>query len=107
MTYIDQIRMQNLASSGMLNKIDQWPGADAQTIVAITKRGGEITGYQLSGGRIISKREGIDMAKAGQIRGVGVADNRGEEYLRTLPDESEGNNLSNLPVIEEGINTLS
>lgn len=101
MTYLDQIRMQNLASSGMLNRTDQWADVDAEAIVAVTKRGGEITGYQLSGGRIVSKQEGIQMAKEGRIAGVGVAENRGEEYLRSLPDSTEGNNLGNLPVIEQ------
>ncbi len=107
MTYLDQIRMQNLANSGMMNKINPMPAPDAESIVAVTKRGGEITGYQLSGGRVVSKQEGIQMAKEGRIAGVGVAENRGEEYLRTLPDNLDENNLGNLPVIEERNQTLS
>ena len=37
------------------------------------------------------------MAKNGQIEGVIVAHSRkGEEYLRTKPDGTEGNNLSSM-----------
>lgn len=37
------------------------------------------------------------MAKNGQIDGVIIAHSRkGEEYLRTKPDETEGNNLSSM-----------
>ena len=33
------------------------------------------------------------MAKMGEIAGVAVATNKGNEYLRSLPDENENNNL--------------
>lgn len=39
------------------------------------------------------------MAKNGKIAGVTVAKNKWNEYLRNLLDDSEGNNLSNLPSI--------
>ena len=39
------------------------------------------------------------MAKAGEIKGVGVAHRKDSEYLKSLPDGSEGNNLGNLPSI--------
>ena len=39
------------------------------------------------------------MTKSGKISGVVVAINKGNEYLRSLPDESEENNLGNLPSI--------
>ena len=39
------------------------------------------------------------MAKNGEIKGVGVA-HRGEtEYLKSIPDNSENNNLGSLPSI--------
>ena len=41
------------------------------------------------------------MAKNGKILGVTVATNKVNEYLRSLTDDSEGNNLSNLPSITE------
>ena len=39
------------------------PKADAKEIVGLVKSSGKITGYQLSDGQIVSKQEGVDMAK--------------------------------------------
>lgn len=77
------------------------PNADAQQIVALVKQDGRVTGYQLSNGTILSKDEGVALAKQGGIQGVGVATNGGTEYLKSLPDDSENNNLNNLPSISE------
>lgn len=75
------------------------PKSDAKDIVGLVKSSGKITGYQLSDGNIVSKEEGVSLAKAGEIKGVGVA-HRGEtEYLKAIPDGSENNNLSNLPSV--------
>ena len=42
---------------------------------------------------------------AGDIQGVGVAHRKDSEYLKSLPDGTENNNLSNLPsVTEEEVN---
>ena len=73
--------------------------AEAKEITGLLKTGGKITGYQLSDGATISKEEGIAMAKAGEIRGVGVAHRKDTEYLKSLPDASENNNLSSLPTV--------
>lgn len=75
------------------------PNADAQQITALVKEDGRITGYQLSDGRVLNKEEGVQLAKQGGIRGVGVATRNGTEYLKSLPDEDEGNNLGNLPSV--------
>jgi hypothetical protein len=75
------------------------PNADAKPITAVVKADGRITGYQLSDGRVLNKEEGIQLAKQGGILGVGVATRNGTEYLKSLPDENEGNNLGNLPSI--------
>lgn len=77
------------------------PNADAKEIVGLVKSGGKITGYQLSDGETISKEKGVAMAKAGDIQGVGVAHRKNSEYLKSLPDGSDGNNLSNLPSVSE------
>jgi hypothetical protein len=100
MSYLDQIRMKNLAASGM-NKMNPTPRPGAQSIVAVVMHAGEITGYKLSGGQIISKQEGVQLAKSGHIRGVGIAENRGSEYLRSLPNGEEAGNLGRLPVIDD------
>ena len=75
------------------------PNADAKQISALVKEGGRITGYQLSDGRVLNKEEGIQLAKQGGIQGVGIATRNGTEYLKSLPDGSEENNLGNLPSI--------
>ena len=75
--------------------------ADKSSIVAIMKHSGEITGYELSSGEQITKERGVELAKAGNILGVSVSTSRkGEEYLRSLRDDDESNNLSSLPIIE-------
>ena len=77
------------------------PKSDAKEIVGLIKSSGKISGYQLSDGRTISKDEGVSMAKAGEIKGVGVAHRKDSEYLKSLPDDRESNNLSNLPSVTE------
>lgn len=87
-----------------MNAFDDIPEAksDAKEIVGLVKSSGRITGYQLSDGNTVSKEHGVKMAKNGEIRGVGVAHRNDSEYLKSLPDGDEGNNLSNLPSISQG-----
>ena len=75
------------------------PKADAKEIIGLVKSSGRITGYQLSHGSTVSKEEGVAMAKAGDIKGVGVAHRKDTEYLKSLPDSKEDNNLGNLPSV--------
>ncbi len=75
------------------------PDSDADAIVALVKDSGRIVGYKLSNGQIVDKEQGVELAKQGKILGVGVAENGGTEYLKSLPDGSENNNLGNLPSI--------
>ncbi|QEY34427.1 DUF3892 domain-containing protein [Caproiciproducens galactitolivorans] len=77
------------------------PKADAQKITALVKERGRITGYQLADGRILNKEEGVQLAKQGGIRGVGIASRNGNEYLKSLPDETEDNNLGMLPSVKQ------
>lgn len=90
----------NLASMPMnaLSEIPK-PNADAKQIVALVKDKGKVSGYKLSDGRIVTKEEGIELARRGDIEGVGVATRKGSEYLKSLPDSTEGNNLGNLPTV--------
>ena len=71
----------------------------AQEIVGLVKAQGKVTGYKLSDGQMVSKSEGVAMAKAGDIQGVGVAHRGDTEYLKALPDGKETNNLSSLPTV--------
>ena len=75
------------------------PKSDAKEIVGLIKSGGRTCGYQLSDGSNVSKEEGVSMAKNGNIRGVGIAHRKDNEYLKSLPDGTENNNLNNLPSI--------
>lgn len=77
------------------------PRADAQEITALVKQGGRVTGYQLSDGQVMNKEQGVQLARQGGIRGVGIAVRDGNEYLKSLPDGGEANNLSNLPSITQ------
>ena len=84
-----------------INKEVPTPNNNAQSITAVVKESGEIVGYELSNGERISKEQGVQMAKEGQIKGVAVGvSKKGEEYLRSLPDQNENNNLSSLPTVE-------
>ena len=85
----------------VLNTLDEIPNpnANAQDIVGLVKERGVISGYQLSDGRIVSKQDGVNMAKQGQIKGVGVASRNGSQYLKSIPDGTENNNLGNLPTV--------
>ena len=38
-------------------------------------------------------------AKDRDLKGVGVAHRKDSEYLKTIPDGNEGNNLNNLPSV--------
>lgn len=84
-----------------INKVVPNYNADAKEIIKLVKSSGKVTGYVLADGNKISKDEGISMAKAGNIKNVVVAENGMSEYLRSLPDGNESNNLLNLPSITE------
>lgn len=83
------------------NTLDSIPnaGPDAKDIVGFVKTDGRVGGYQLSDGSTVSKEEGVAMAKDGKINGVGIAHRDGKEYLKSIPDGNENNNLSNLPSV--------
>lgn len=77
------------------------PKSDAKEIVALVRNSGQVTGYKLSNGQVVNKDDGIKLAKQGDIAGVGIATNKGNEYLKSLPDGTENNNLGNLPSVSE------
>ena len=73
------------------------PDENAKQIVSLIKDEGKVTGYVLEDGRTLTKEEAVELAKQNGIRGVGVASRKGNEYLKSLPDEKDENNLGNLP----------
>lgn len=84
-----------------INEVTPTPDADALSITGLIKSSGKISGYQLSNGENVSKEQGVQMTKENKIKGVAVAVKNGSEYLRSLPDGSENNNLGNLPSISQ------
>lgn len=76
------------------------PASDALSITGLVKSSGRISGYQLSDEQIVSREEGVSLAKAGKLKGVGIAHNKDTEYLKSIPDGSENNNLSSLPTVK-------
>ncbi|MCL2086560.1 MAG: DUF3892 domain-containing protein [Oscillospiraceae bacterium] len=93
--------MSNLKKILPLNAMSELPepNADAKSITALKKSGGKIVGYQLEDGSLVNKSDAVNLARQGGIKGVGIAKNKGTEYLKSLPDENDKNNLSNLPTM--------
>ena len=59
---------------------------------------GDITDIMLDDGNVYSVNEAINMAKNHLIDGVNVSKAKsGREYLRSNPNDTEGDNLDNLP----------
>lgn len=83
------------------NTLDEIPQTknNAKEIVGLVKHSGRIAGYQLSDGSTVSREEGVALAKNGEIKNVGIAHRKDTEYLKSLPDGTENNNLGNLPSI--------
>ena len=81
--------------------VDQIPQAapNAKRIIGLVKEGGRITGYQLSDNSIVEKQQAVNMAKQGQIAGVGIAHRGDTEYLKSIPNGSENDNLGTLPSV--------
>ena len=88
-------RIGNLPAN--INIMNPVPNKDAKTIMKLIRTNGKISGYQLSDGTVLSKADGVALAKQGGIRGVAIASRNGSEYLLSIPDGKESNNLGDLP----------
>ena len=88
-------RIGNLPAN--INIMNPVPNKDAKTIMKLIRTNGKISGYQLSDGTVLSKADGVALAKQGGIRGVAIASRNGSEYLRSIQDGKESNNLGDLP----------
>ena len=73
---------------------------DAKIIVALVKKDGQVVGYQFDDGQKVDKEQAIQMARNGDIKDVGIAQREGNEYLKSLPDSKQDNNLGSLPSVE-------
>lgn len=62
---------------------------------------GEITHFKLDDGSTVTKEEAVSMAKNKKINNVAIGVSKsGENYLRSIPDGNEDNNLDNLTETE-------
>ena len=97
------LRKENIMDTNelVLNTLDSIPNPspDAKQIIGLVKQGGRITGYKLSDNSTVEKADAVKLAKSGQIAGVAVAHRGSTEYLKSIPDGSENNNLGNLPSV--------
>ncbi len=75
------------------------PGSDARSITGLVKQGGKVTGYRLSDNTVLEKSQAVELARQGGISGVGISHRGDTEYLKSIPDGSENNNLSSLPSV--------
>ena len=93
--------VSNIAASLPMNALHEIPSPnhDALSIVGLKKDSGKVTGYKLSNGQVIDKDAAVNLARSGGIMGVGISRRDGNEYLKSLPDDDEGNNLSHLPTV--------
>lgn len=83
------------------NTLDQipTPKENAKEVVGLVKESGKVTGYKLSDDTVVSKQDGVNMAKQGKISSVGIAHRGDTEYLKSVPNGSENDNLGNLPSV--------
>lgn len=98
---MNQDNNQSRAFPASINEVTPTPDQNALSITGLIKNSGKISGYQLSDGQNITKEQGVQMAKDNKIKGVAVAVKKGTEYLRSLPDDNENNNLGNLPSVSQ------
>ena len=74
---------------------------NATEITALVKENSRVTGYELSDGNVLDKPEAVELAKQGGITGVSISHRNGNEYLKSLPDDTVDNNLSSLPSVSK------
>lgn len=90
----------DLNFSHVVNQVVSEGNPNAEEITKLIKSGGQVVGYELSSGKHISVHQAIEMAKQDALKHVGVSTSKdGSEYIRSLADGSEANNLGNLPSI--------
>lgn len=95
---MEQNELNHTLAQNTLDSIPS-PAPDARRITGLVKKSGKITGYQLSDNTVLDKSQAVQLARQGGINGVGIAHRGDTEYLKSIPDGSDNNNLSNLPSI--------
>lgn len=95
---VKQTHHQQTLAQNTLDNIPS-PTPNARSITGLVKKGGKVTGYRLSDNTLLEKAQAVQLARQGGIIDVGIAHRGDTEYLKSIPDGSESNNLSNLPSV--------
>jgi len=97
----DDDKTNNLKSlpriSTDLNNGRQIP-SDSLNIVAVRRQGSDACAFKLNNGEVITQPQAVDMVKSGELKGYTTGTSvYGEEYIRSIQDDSTDNNLSSMP----------
>lgn len=90
----------SLSNMSNMMKSSDIPKENNITVSKVRKNSeGDITDVMLSNGEAYSIEEAVDMTKKGLINGVNVSKAKnGREYLKSNPNGTEEDNLSNKPI---------
>lgn len=99
---MEQTQQKQTLAQNTLDNIPS-PKANARRITGLVKEKGKITGYRLSDNTILEKAQALQLVREGGITGVGISHRGDTEYLKSIPDGSENNNLSNLPSVSRAV----
>ncbi len=90
---------QSLSNMSNMMKASDIPKENNITISKVRKNSeGDITDVMLSNGEAYSIKQAVEMTKEGLINGVNVSRAKnGREYLKSNPNGTEEDNLSNKP----------
>lgn len=72
--------------------------SDELSIVAVRREGSNVYEFKLNTGEVITQSQAVSMVKDGKLKGYTTGTSVcGEEYIRSLQDDSTDNNLSSMP----------
>ncbi len=70
---------------------------DAKCITKLIKKNGKVIGYEIGNELDVTVDEAMILAEQGKLKNIAIAHNKDTKYLKSIPDSTENNNLSNLP----------
>lgn len=87
-----------------INIMNPVPNKDAKSITGLVRKNGKVSGYELSDGRVLSKREGVALAKQGGHPGRGHRQPQ-RQRVPALPPRRDGLEQPGGPaLLQPGIN---
>lgn len=70
---------------------------NGKEIVAVRRDGKDIISYKLNDGTVLREQEAVEAVRNNELNGYTIGYRNGEAYIRSYPDGTSSNNLSNLP----------